>query len=1343
MATVDKLLIKGIRSFSPHNESVIEFYKPLTLIVGPNGAGKTTVIECLKMATTGEMPPYARNGQAFVMDPKVAGEAEVKAQIKLRFNSVSGRSVVVCRSFQLTEKKTRTQVVKQEFKTLDSTLQSKNERGERVTLTHRCADLDRQVPELMGVSKAILENVVFCHQDDSNWPLDDPKTLKVKFDDIFAATKYTKALEAIRALRTKQAAQVKEYEAQLAVLHAHKEQATRLRENMGRESRAVHDLGVKIKEGERELAARQGRVAALKEALRTLDELHAQLAQLEARRGALEEERQRLTHDLADDVLTDPTEELEAFRRESGAGVETLRGALEAKLRRAQASRVEVEGLQAAHTHLCAQQGKLAGELEAHKRNVRERDRAIAAVAQKHAIAGFAGEAFGQEQVRAFAARADALAAQLRAALETARRTAADEDATWGRKLEELRVKQAAERQAHTLKETHLRESKEAAGRLRAELEGLDASEARLAAAQADEADAEAALRGERERGAARGDEEQAAEAERELRELQAARARLQEEVKALRYQADAAIKLALRRQERDSRRAQADAMLEGKRAALERVLEGPVGAPERLEAAVREKHRGRAERLGNAEGRARDAERRLELTRGRLAAAQAALAAIRQQRAGARPAAPPSPRADPRREGARAGGGLRGLGAQASDVPEFVRKAEEAGAAKQKDLATAESLTRMYSRFLGQGREEHCCPVCERDFAGDAELRDFTAMMEERIAAGPGLVEGLRRDVARLEAEYRAARELEPAWRELQRLAEEARPRPAPAPARGEGGAGTAGGAGGGGARGGGAGLEAEREEALGVLALEQHDEREARELVAAAEKIAGLFREHTELARAVQEEEARLAGRSGARTFDQARAELDALEEKIAEATRRREQLQRERETAGAALRGAENAWREARERRLKLEGTMETHKRISKQLDEAGAAERRLAREVAAAQKSREEAQRAAARIERERAEALAAFEADLAPYTGAARLIDAFVAGRKEQEGAAAAERVRAAADQLEEGRRRLRELEDQIAVERKQAAEQETLLRQVVDNLRLREQIDKVNDLQRAIDQKRAELESIEGHGEAAGALEREERELQEYSARLGKLQGAESLLRQKLREVREELGAPRYVNIDEEYRRMQIRARTTAMANGDLERFHAALDRALMKFHALKMEEINRLVKDTWAITYRGQDIDTIAIRSNVDEGDGAAGASGGRGQRNYNYRVVMVKGGVELDMRGRCSAGQKVLASLIIRLALAEVFGLQCGILALDEPTTNLDAANMESFAVALQNIVKARSGQANFQLVVITHDEEFVRLLGQRELVEYYYRVSKDEAGCSTVAQQNVDSL
>lgn len=40
--------------------------------------------------------------------------------------------------------------------------------------------------------RAILESVVFCHQEESSWPLQDGATLKKKFDDIFEATRYTK-----------------------------------------------------------------------------------------------------------------------------------------------------------------------------------------------------------------------------------------------------------------------------------------------------------------------------------------------------------------------------------------------------------------------------------------------------------------------------------------------------------------------------------------------------------------------------------------------------------------------------------------------------------------------------------------------------------------------------------------------------------------------------------------------------------------------------------------------------------------------------------------------------------------------------------------------------------------------------------------------------------------------------------------------------------------------------------------------------------------------------------------------------------------------------------------------
>ena len=50
--------------------------------------------------------------------------------------------------------------------------------------------MDTEIPQLLGVSKSVLENVIFCHQEDSLWPLAEPAALKKKFDDIFEATRY-------------------------------------------------------------------------------------------------------------------------------------------------------------------------------------------------------------------------------------------------------------------------------------------------------------------------------------------------------------------------------------------------------------------------------------------------------------------------------------------------------------------------------------------------------------------------------------------------------------------------------------------------------------------------------------------------------------------------------------------------------------------------------------------------------------------------------------------------------------------------------------------------------------------------------------------------------------------------------------------------------------------------------------------------------------------------------------------------------------------------------------------------------------------------------------------------
>ena len=92
------------------------------------------------------------------------------------------------------------------------------------------------------------------------------------------------------------------------------------------------------------------------------------------------------------------------------------------------------------------------------------------------------------------------------------------------------------------------------------------------------------------------------------------------------------------------------------------------------------------------------------------------------------------------------------------------------------------------------------------------------------------------------------------------------------------------------------------------------------------------------------------------------------------------------------------------------------------------------------------------------------------------------------------------------------------------------------------------------------------------------------------------------------------------------------------MANRDLDTYAGALHQAILQYHAIKMEEVNQTLDFLWKKTYQGTDIDTVLVRSDAE------GRVQANGLRSYQYRVVMVKDDVELDMRGRCSAGQRCL---------------------------------------------------------------------------------------------------
>ena len=176
------------------------------------------------MACTGDLPPNCKGGQAFISDPSLHSTAEVKGQIKLKLTSVLGKPMVCTRNFTLTQKPN-----KKEYKAFEAALVTLDGNGQKQAMSYKCADLNKLLPELMGVSAAVLESVVFVHQEHSLWPLSEDKVLKDKFDNIFASSKFTKALDELRSVRSKKQAETKVLNAEYAHLEEALANANRLR----------------------------------------------------------------------------------------------------------------------------------------------------------------------------------------------------------------------------------------------------------------------------------------------------------------------------------------------------------------------------------------------------------------------------------------------------------------------------------------------------------------------------------------------------------------------------------------------------------------------------------------------------------------------------------------------------------------------------------------------------------------------------------------------------------------------------------------------------------------------------------------------------------------------------------------------------------------------------------------------------------------------------------------------------------------------------------------------------------------------------------------------------------
>lgn len=186
----------------------------------------------------------------------------------------------------------------------------------------------------------------------------------------------------------------------------------------------------------------------------------------------------------------------------------------------------------------------------------------------------------------------------------------------------------------------------------------------------------------------------------------------------------------------------------------------------------------------------------------------------------------------------------------------------------------------------------------------------------------------------------------------------------------------------------------------------------------------------------------------------------------------------------------------------------------------------------------------------------------------------------------------------------------------------------------------------------------------------------------------------------------------------------------TRLCLHDLEKLKDCFEKSVTTFHQQMIDKINELLAVRWRQTYQGADIKSIQlVADKIQRGD----------KENFNYYIAMVKGSYKYKMREQSSAGQKALASVIIRMTLAELFVKDLAFIALDEPTSNLDSANVVALAKVISTYVRRRCERdAGIQWIMITHDEDFVSALSD-ETYSNHYKVSKNSQGYSTITKSS----
>jgi DNA repair protein RAD50 len=1210
--------------------------------------------------------------------------------------------MVATRNLQVTVKKNaRSQ------KTLEGSLLMIKD-GEKHSISTRVAELDQIIPQYLGVSKAILENVIFCHQEDSLWPMSDPSTLKKKFDEIFEALKYTKAIDNIKSIKKDQTIEL----GQLKIIEANaKEDKIRAGKSEKRQAELFDEIEA--------LRARYSTVdAECEEAQQQANQAynHAAryeqiVAQLEGKRITFKANKESVAA-LEDNLkhLAESDEELRDMLDQYEVRVSTYESQSTELREQYGGLQSDLEDHRGSLGTKQSEIGKYEAQKEQHERRLQQRENSIKEAAKRHGIRGFDYD-ISERQVTDFHQILSKMTRDQNKALDRAREESQRDLREAQDELNALNTRKSGLAQSKESAQTQITSNDKRISDLQKSMNQIKADEGSEAILQDKKRDVEKQLQSANATAASERYEERIAEASASVRETEDRKERLTTELGDATKQARESASIDNKREELQSQQHSLATLKKVHNKRISQLVDSDWD-PSTLESSFQQVLSEKVSNVKEAGSRRDILQNKLDKITFQMSSLESQLKAKRAELQKCEATVKDSIQKD-----------------DISDFDETLQLLEEDYEAASSDKAKFEAQIDYMSKCLEVAKRDNVCRLCKRslhdDKSEDFTTAGFLSKLQDIIAKAQINMQG--DNAEELLAELEAARNARPSYDMAVRL------RRTDLPA-----------------------LQAELTKLISerdsinkqledqdamiydLEAVKQDVESMSKEI----QTIVGYHNRAHELEVQVKELAQTQQSAGLSRGIDAIQTDLKKVTDESRNARTVLEQLTSSREKSRGLITTLElsirdinaelnNAQSKLKEKRALADRIDELKTENNKHRDEKRGYDKSiedLVPEIEQAQYKYDDVNRRGnERLQRAHDEA-SKLSDSLRQLTQANEEIRTYIERGGPQQLALTHREIENLQGAIARIETDMRDVTRKIKKIEETMRDTEMSKRTISDNLRYRK-------AKRSLEGLQTDIAKLEEEG-AERDKEHYEREAQHWDNRYHLLNTDKISVERDMKNKDDQLTElmdewkSLYKDSATQYREAHIKVETTKAAIEDLGRYAGALDKAIMQYHTLKMEEINRIIAELWRNAYQGTDVDTIRIASDSD----------GKGNRTYNYRVVMVKQDTEMDMRGRCSAGQKVLASIVIRLALAECFGTNCGLIALDEPTTNLDQQNIKGLAESLSQIIQIRRKQANFQLLVITHDEQFLREMNCADYTDVYWRVGRDARQESYIERQNI---